>query len=198
MTEENNTIRVRVTGSGQNAGAIRATNDRSEFWSNKAKDWAISDEMVDNTDYSSKHYAQETRNIYENATGEITALSSASINDIESFANSAKEQAIRDINIAKGQAILGNPEIPVCFGAYSDVPLGDNWVGVYSDETVLQGNDYPKLYTFLKNVLNGTIYSADIPVCSPEEYNEMLENATDDTYERVKLELAYYYVVDIV
>ena len=68
----------RVTVSTQDPGyEITATTDTGKFWAKTAEKWATSDTIVDNTDYSSKYYAnkaktsEENARVYENAVKNI-------------------------------------------------------------------------------------------------------------------------------
>ena len=50
------TNKITVTSAGTIVNA-NVTPDTAMYYSNKSKEWATSDKIVDNTDYSSKYYA---------------------------------------------------------------------------------------------------------------------------------------------
>ena len=63
-------IRVNVTAgksqkvtvsSQQTQTEILASADMGKFWSQKSKNWAVSESLVDGTDYSSKYYANKAK-----------------------------------------------------------------------------------------------------------------------------------------
>jgi predicted transcriptional regulator YheO len=65
-----NIIKVNVTASkpksvtvssSQVGTEITASSDTGKFWAQTAKNWAVSDFIVDNTDYSSKYYANKAK-----------------------------------------------------------------------------------------------------------------------------------------
>jgi len=82
-----------VTSAGT-AVAASATNNSAEYYSSLAKAWAISEEIVQRTDYSSKHYAQESKSAYETtkATADtvITNINTLTTN-FETLANTQSE-----------------------------------------------------------------------------------------------------------
>ena len=78
VSSENNLISVDVSTSGNKANInvsgsnnntnVSATPDLSMFWEQKSREWAISDKIVDNEDYSSKYYANISKQNAETAT----------------------------------------------------------------------------------------------------------------------------------
>lgn len=78
VSSENNLISVDVSTSGNKANInvsgsnnntnVSATPDLSMFWEQKSREWAISDKIVDNEDYSSKYYANISKHNAEIAT----------------------------------------------------------------------------------------------------------------------------------
>ena len=113
----------RVTVSTQDPGyEVTATTDTGKFWANTAEKWATSDTIVDNTDYSSKYYAnkakvsEENTRVYENAvkdtyntfisesnniTDEVRNAGQESVNSIES----SRVDAVDSINTVKNTAV---------------------------------------------------------------------------------------------
>ena len=66
-----------VSVSSANVGTeISASADLGLYWSQKAKNWAISNNIVDNEDYSAKYYANKSK---------------SSANESQSYANNARE-----------------------------------------------------------------------------------------------------------
>ena len=125
-----NVIKVSVTStksqrvsvsSSQVATNITANSDTGRFWSQTSKNWAVSENIVDNEDYSSKYYANKSKESANTAKGylestreihnsfasnassyinELTGLKDAGIQEI----NSAKTTIINDIEfVADGE-----------------------------------------------------------------------------------------------
>ena len=59
VSSQNNSVSINVSSSG-NSASIKATPDTALFYSEKSREWAISDRIVDNEDYSSKYYANKS------------------------------------------------------------------------------------------------------------------------------------------
>ena len=58
----------RVTVSSANVGTeITASSDTGKFWAQNAKNWAVSENIVDGEDYSSKYYANKSKGYAQNA-----------------------------------------------------------------------------------------------------------------------------------
>ena len=90
-----------VTVSSANVGTeITASSDTGRFWAQTAKNWAVSDVIVDNTDYSSKHYALEAKESASNAQG----LESA-IRDVYNGFVGETTEAIENVQGARDDAI---------------------------------------------------------------------------------------------
>ena len=106
VSSQNNSVSVNVSTGGTSA-SIKATPDMAQYYSEKSREWAISNRIVENIDYSSKYYAEKSK---ESAT---SALSSAE------QAKSVKEQAIEEINSLKDAAT--NEIQDVAINATSDV-----------------------------------------------------------------------------
>lgn len=88
-------INITVSTSG-NRASVNATPDTAMYYSNKSREWAISDKIVDSTDYSSKYYANESKkqaDISTAKTTEVIESGNTAVSNIES----AKNNAITDI-----------------------------------------------------------------------------------------------------
>ena len=87
--------KITVTSAGTVANAS-VTPDTAMYYSNKSKEWAISNRIVDNTDYSSKYYANESKkqaDISTAKTTEVIKSGNVAVSNIES----ARDNAITDI-----------------------------------------------------------------------------------------------------
>jgi hypothetical protein len=108
-------IRVNVTASKSQrvnvsssniATEITATPDTSQYYSNLAKNWAIAENIVNNEDYSSKHYAKEAQQASELANTYKEATEQAYVSFSEQYANaeteltSIKDASVQEINTA--------------------------------------------------------------------------------------------------
>lgn len=88
-------INITVSTSG-NKASVNATPDTAMYYSNKSREWAISDKIVDNEDYSSKYYANESKKqaqISTTKTEEVINSGNEALSNIET----AKTNAISDI-----------------------------------------------------------------------------------------------------
>ena len=95
ISSQNNKINVTVSSSS-NISNVNATPDYTKYYSDKSKEWAISDKIVDNTDYSSKYYANESKkqaDISTAKTTEVIESGNTAVTNIES----ARDNAITDI-----------------------------------------------------------------------------------------------------
>ena len=87
--------KITVTSMGTTAN-VNATPDSARYYSDKSKEWAISNRIVDNIDYSSKYYANESKkqaDISTAKTTEVIASGNTAVSNIES----ARDNAIIDI-----------------------------------------------------------------------------------------------------
>lgn len=83
--------KITVTSAGTKA-TVTATPDTSMYYSNRSREWAISDKIVDNEDYSSKYYANESKKqaqISTEKTEEVVNSSNIAISNISTVENSA-------------------------------------------------------------------------------------------------------------
>ena len=96
-------INITVSTSG-NKASVNATPDTAMYYSNKSREWAISDRIVDNEDYSSKYYAQKSKEqaqISTNKTEEVVNSGNEALSNIDN----AKENALTDITNLKDTSL---------------------------------------------------------------------------------------------
>ena len=94
-SSNNKKINITVSAIG-NKGNVSVTPDTAMYYSNKSKEWAISDKLIDNEDYSSKYYANESKkqaDISTAKTVEVVESGNTAVSNIES----ARDNAITDI-----------------------------------------------------------------------------------------------------
>lgn len=105
----------RVSVSSSRVGTeITASGDTGRFWAQTAKNWAVADAIVDNTDYSSKHYAQEAKTSAQNASNYEVSIRETAANAVTEI-QGVKESAISDIDItAKNYDNLTHKNITNC------------------------------------------------------------------------------------
>ena len=99
VSSQNNSVSINISSSG-NSASIKATPDTAMYYSEKAREWAISNRIVDNEDYSSKYYANKAK--------ESASSSESYVEDVRIIFNSfteVSEQAISELNEAKDVAI---------------------------------------------------------------------------------------------
>ena len=87
--------KITVTSLGTTAN-VNATPDSARYYSDKSKEWAIGEKLIDNEDYSSKHYANESKkqaDISTAKTTEVIESGNTAVTNIES----ARDNAIIDI-----------------------------------------------------------------------------------------------------
>ena len=95
ISSQNNKINVTVSSSGNTANT-NITPDYAQYYSEKSKEWAISNKIVDNTDYSSKYYANESKKQADISTAKTTEVIESGNNAVSSI-DSARDNAIIDI-----------------------------------------------------------------------------------------------------
>lgn len=105
-----NYIKVTVTGNKSKSVSVKSTElknqitagaDMSIYYSNKAKEWAISDKLVDNEDYSSKYHANLAKGYTEEGAlqiAEITTLREQTLADIETEKQNVIDMGTDQIN----------------------------------------------------------------------------------------------------
>ena len=101
-----------VTVSSANVGTeITASSDTGKFWAQTSKNWAVSETIVDNTDYSSKYYAnkaKESANIAQSNVGVCGDI----YNSVQEVSQTVfqnidikSQEAVTNINNAKTEAV---------------------------------------------------------------------------------------------
>ena len=89
-----------TVSSAQNSTEITASADTGRFWAQTSKNWAVSENIVDNEDYSSKYYANKSKGYAQNAENFEGAARETYNNFIVK-----SENAITDIETAKADAV---------------------------------------------------------------------------------------------
>ena len=87
--------KITVTSVGTTAN-VNATPDSARYYSDKSKEWAISDKKVDNTDYSSKYYANESKKQADISTAKTTEVIESGNTAVSNIEN-ARDNAITGI-----------------------------------------------------------------------------------------------------
>ena len=95
ISSQNNKKNVTVTSNGNTAN-VNATPDIARYYSDKSKEWAISNKIVDNEDYSSKYYANESKKQADISTAKATEVIESG-NTAVSNIESTRDNAITDI-----------------------------------------------------------------------------------------------------
>ena len=95
ISSQNNKINITVSSSGNTANA-NVSPDYAQYYSEKSKEWAISEKLIDNEDYSSKHYANESKKQADISTAKATEVIESG-NTAVSNIESARDNAITDI-----------------------------------------------------------------------------------------------------
>ena len=83
--------KITVTSLGTTAN-VNATPDSARYYSDKSKEWAIGEKLIDNTDYSSKYYANESKkqaNISIAKTTEVIESGNTALTNIDMARNNA-------------------------------------------------------------------------------------------------------------
>lgn len=88
-------IRVNVSSVGSK-GTAQATNNAAQYWAEKAREWAISDNLVQGIDYSSKYYANIAKSNADSSKANLD-----SVRDAAEEVIAAKDNALNDISDAK-------------------------------------------------------------------------------------------------
>ena len=95
ISSQNNKINITVSSSGNTANT-NVTPDYAQYYSEKSKEWAISNRIVDNTDYSSKYYANESKKQADISTAKATEVIESGNTALSSI-DTAKDNAITSI-----------------------------------------------------------------------------------------------------
>ena len=91
VSSQSNKVNITVSSSGNTANT-NVTPDYAQYYSEKSKEWAISDRIVDNTDYSSKYYANESKKQADISTVKTTEV-------VESGNTALSNIATAEINV---------------------------------------------------------------------------------------------------
>ena len=125
ISSQNNKINVTVSSSGNTANT-NVTPDYAQYYSEKSKEWATSNRIVDNTDYSSKYYANESKkqaDISTAKTAEVVESGNIAVSNIES----ARDNAIVDVNTAGAtQVALATEQATIATNKTSEVVTSGN------------------------------------------------------------------------
>ena len=117
--------KITVTSAGTVANT-NVTPDYAQYYSEKSKEWAISNKIVDNTDYSSKYYANESKkqaDISTAKTTEVVESGNTAVSNIES----ARDNAITDVNTAGAtQVALATEQATIATNKTSEVVASGN------------------------------------------------------------------------
>ena len=125
ISSQNNKINVTVSSSGNTANT-NVTPDTAMYYSNKSKEWAISNRIVDNTDYSSKYYANESKKQADISTAKATEVIESG-NTAVSNIGSARDNAIIDVNTAGAtQVALATEQATIATNKASEVVVSGN------------------------------------------------------------------------
>lgn len=100
VTVSANTRKNITVSSSQASTEISASADTGRFWAQTAKNWAVSDVIVDNTDYSSKYYANKAKESASNAQGFESA-----IRDVYNGFLGETTEAIENVQGARDEAV---------------------------------------------------------------------------------------------
>jgi hypothetical protein len=99
VSSQNNSVSINVSSSG-NSASINATPDMAMYYSEKSREWAISNRIVDGVDYSSKYYANKAEESASNAQGFESA-----IRDVYNGFLGETTEAIENVQGARDEAI---------------------------------------------------------------------------------------------
>lgn len=125
ISSQNNKINITVSSSGNTANT-NVTPDYAQYYSEKSKEWAISNRIVDNTDYSSKYYAGESKKQADISTAKATEViesGNTAVTNIES----ARDNAIMDVNTAGAtQVALATEQANIATNKTSEVVASGN------------------------------------------------------------------------
>lgn len=110
VNTQNKTISVNVSSSGVSSN-VNASGDTTLYYSNKAREWAISNRIVDGVDYSSKYYAGRANQSALNAQNSAQSAQDSynnfqdSVDGALSTVNNTAQGAITTIDTKSDEAI---------------------------------------------------------------------------------------------
>ena len=125
ISSQNNKINVTVSSSGNTANT-NVTPDYAQYYSEKSKEWATSNRIVDNIDYSSKYYANESKKQADISTAKATEVVESG-NTAVSNIESARDNAITDVNTAGAtQVALATEQATIATNKANEVVASGN------------------------------------------------------------------------
>ena len=132
--------KITVTSLGTTAN-VNATPDSARYYSDKSKEWAIGEKLIDNTDYSSKYYANESKkqaDISTAKTAEVVESGNTAVSNIEN----ARDNAILDVNTAGATQVAnvnsaGTTQINL---AKEQVTLATNQANIATEQATIATN----------------------------------------------------------
>lgn len=125
ISSQNNKINVTVSSSGNTANT-NVTPDYAQYYSEKSKEWAISNRIVDNTDYSSKYYANESKKQADISTAKATEVITSGNTAVSNIEN-ARDNAITNVNTAGAtQVALATEQATIATNKTSEVVASGN------------------------------------------------------------------------
>ena len=125
ISSQNNKINITVSSSGNTANT-NVTPDYAQYYSEKSKEWAISNRMVDNIDYSSKYYANESKKQADISTAKTAEVVESGNNAVSNIEN-ARDNAITNVNTAGAtQVALATEQATIATNKTSEVVESGN------------------------------------------------------------------------
>ena len=125
ISSQDNKINITVSSSGNTANT-NVTPDYAQYYSEKSKEWAISNRIVDNTDYSSKYYANESKKQADISTAKATEVVESGNNAVSNI-ESARDNAITDVNTAGAtQVALATEQATIATNKANEVVASGN------------------------------------------------------------------------
>ena len=125
ISSQNNKINVTVSSSGNTANT-NVTPDYAQYYSEKSKEWAISNRIIDNTDYSSKYYANESKKQADISTAKATEVITSGNTAVSNIEN-ARDNAIINVNTAGAtQVALATEQATIATNKTSEVIASGN------------------------------------------------------------------------
>lgn len=141
-------INITVSTSG-NKASVNATPDTAMYYSNKSREWAISDKIVDNEDYSSKYYANVSKQNAETVKNKITEVNNAVEKGITNIINqenisvdNVNTAGATQVNLAKEQATIATTQAGIATAKTSEVvESGNNAITAITEQETTSKNN---------------------------------------------------------
>lgn len=114
------------------------------FYNGLAKEWAISDKLVQGIDYSSKYYANQTKEYYDDISETVKTVITEAVETVEENAAKAQESADDAQESAETAQMYAE-----------QATTGMLWIEVNAEEWVQEGNRY-------KREINNLLAVADV------------------------------------